>query len=226
MTTPSVEQLLGPDNGPEIRAVMIATVNGSATINGHTQELGNDTDTALMMALRSWAEVVLVGAGTVAKEDYGGVVASSPTPPAPIAVITSNLSLDPAARFFHSFDTPPLILVPDTSFHAPEKAKKLAAYRATGAKVINTGGGSVTECVDVLRARGLNRIVCEGGPNVLGQLVAGNYLDTLYLTVEPCLCSSTETALTDNQSMVRQRLQLDNVAVDSDSTVFLRYRRT
>ena len=39
--------------------------------------------------------------------------------------------------------------------------------------------------VDVLRERGLDVVVCEGGPNLLGGLIGAGLVDELFLTVAP-----------------------------------------
>ncbi|WP_052097704.1 hypothetical protein [Corynebacterium camporealensis] len=71
----SIAELVGPDLDEGVRAVSVGTINGSATIDGTSGPLGNDNDTKLMQALRDWADVVMVGAGTFMKEQY-----SSPKP--------------------------------------------------------------------------------------------------------------------------------------------------
>ena len=43
------------------------------------------------------------------------------------------------------------------------------------------------EAVTALRDRGLGRVLCEGGPRLLGQLAAEGLLDELCLTVTPVL---------------------------------------
>ena len=74
--------------------------------------LGSDADRRVFGTLRELAEVVLVGAGTVRAEDYGG--ARKPTrgraDPPPIAVVTGSADLDPGARLFTDTRVAPIVL--------------------------------------------------------------------------------------------------------------------
>jgi riboflavin biosynthesis pyrimidine reductase len=57
------------------------------------------------------------------------------------------------------------------------------------ADVIDCGGEHVegTRLVEVLRARGLRQLHVEGGPRLLGTLIADDVLDELCLTTSPVL---------------------------------------
>mgnify|MGYP000577804138 CR=1 FL=1 len=122
-------EIIGPSTATqEVRAVAISTAFGSFTASGTSGALGNDADKQVMLALREWADVVLVGSGTVKAEDYG---------PAdiPIAVVSRSLDFDTSAKLFSG--PGPLILAPDESLTdaelAPrERAEVLAALDALG----------------------------------------------------------------------------------------------
>jgi riboflavin biosynthesis pyrimidine reductase len=55
---------------PRVAAVMIASIDGQATVAGRSRGLGHPVDRALMRALRASADAVLVGAATVRAERY------------------------------------------------------------------------------------------------------------------------------------------------------------
>jgi riboflavin biosynthesis pyrimidine reductase len=89
---------------PGVRLKMIATVDGAAALHGRSGALGGPADKALFALLRSLADVILVGAGTVRAEGYGPVRLDEgarsrrsrwglPAVP-PIAVITRTCRLD------------------------------------------------------------------------------------------------------------------------------------
>jgi len=73
-----------PPDQPEVRAVAISSLTGSLTLDGVSGGLGNELDRQLLLALRDWADVVLVGAGTVRAEGYTGNRAKE------IAVVTRS----------------------------------------------------------------------------------------------------------------------------------------
>ena len=53
---------------PWLRANMVATADGAASLNGLTQGISSDTDRRVFALLRALCDVILVGASTVRKE--------------------------------------------------------------------------------------------------------------------------------------------------------------
>jgi len=56
--------------------------------------------------------------------------------------------------------------------------------------VLSRSGGPAREMPDVLaelRSRGWRRVLCEGGPQVIGQLLRASLLDDVFLTLSPVL---------------------------------------
>ena len=78
----------------------------------------------------------------------------------------------------------------------------------------------------VLREHGFERILCEGGPSIIGQLVHIDAIDQMYLTLDPRLSSGVEQPVASfHGTQSHRRMHLENVAADTDGTVFLRYSR-
>ena len=76
-----------------------ATVDGRATIGGVSGPIGSDTDTAMLVGLRTRFDAVMIGAGTMRAERYGRLVADPEKrerreqlglPPEPLMVIVSG----------------------------------------------------------------------------------------------------------------------------------------
>ncbi|WP_232835751.1 dihydrofolate reductase family protein [Actinocorallia populi] len=193
--------------GPWLRANMIASVDGAAARDGLSGGLGNEADRRLFHRLRELADVVLVGAGTVRAEGYGAARV-------PLAVVSRTLGFDYSSPLFEGRT----ILV--TTGRAPG----LAEARAH-AEVIVAGENSVDHrsALAQLRERGLDKVLCEGGPALLGQLVAEGLLDELCLTVSPVLLGGGAMRVLDGPA-VSQELALASVRQDGDH-LFLRYRR-
>lgn len=224
-----ISSLLGPDSGDvfTIRTNMVSTLTGSATMNHVSEDMGNDTDGQLFAALRNWADVVLVGAQTVRAEDYSGVApVTDGSRPAPIAVPSRSLDFDITSDFFTDFTTPPILLVPHSSWDDQELAQRIATIESAGAEVCDAGEGTVQNYISVLKDRGFKRVLCEGGPGMIGQLVDIDAIDQMYLTLDPHLSTGVETPMATFQGEhSHRRMQLENVAADHDGTVFLRYSR-
>ena len=224
-----ISSLLGPDSGDAftVRTNMVSTLTGSATMNHVSEDMGNDTDGELFAALRNWADVVLVGAQTVRAEDYSGVApVTDGSRPAPIAVPSRSLDFDITSDFFTDFTTPPILLVPHSSWDDQELAQRIATIESAGAEVCDAGEGTVQNYISVLKDRGFKRVLCEGGPGMIGQLVDIDAIDQMYLTLDPHLSTGVETPMATFQGEhSHRRMQLENVAADHDGTVFLRYSR-
>jgi riboflavin biosynthesis pyrimidine reductase len=57
---------------PMLRMNMVSSLDGAAWVDGRAGGLGGPEDQALMQVLRMFADVILVGAGTVRVEGYRG----------------------------------------------------------------------------------------------------------------------------------------------------------
>ncbi|MBK4141894.1 pyrimidine reductase family protein [Corynebacterium macginleyi] len=224
-----IASLLGPEppHIPAVRANMVSTLTGCATINDLSETMGNDTDGQLFQALRGWADVIFVGGQTVRSEDYGGVEHhTSDSLPCPIAVPTRSLNFDPSSKFLTHFITAPIFLVPHAALQSPAVAARKGTLEERGAEVIDAGEGTMHDYLRVLREQGFERILCEGGPSILGQLVHIDAIDQMYLTLDPRLSTGVEKPLASfHGTQSHRRMLLENVAADTDGTVFLRYSR-
>jgi riboflavin biosynthesis pyrimidine reductase len=178
---------------PWVRANMIASVDGAASVNGRSGGLSGAADRLVFSVLRSLADVILVGAGTARAEKYRlahqGQIWTAlregqpPTPP--IAVITRELDLDlDGPLLADSAGQARTILL--TTQAAPAARRAAAAARAD---VILAGRDSVapSAAVDALTARGHRKILVEGGPNLLRQITDAGLLDELCMTFSPVL---------------------------------------
>ena len=191
-----------PTGRPWVLANMVTTLDGATAIEGVSGPLGGPADKQVFSAIRSVADAVLVGAATVAEEQY--------RPPTPseailearrrrggqgrltIAVVTSSLSLDLGLPLFTDSTYRPLIL---TVSSAPRDRRE--AFEAV-ADVVNTDTPeSGDRRVDLnaalveLRRRGHNYVLSEGGPSLNGQLVGAGLVDEWNLTLSPLLAGGT-----------------------------------
>lgn len=95
------------------------------------------------------------------------------------------------------------------------------------ARVTVTGGDSVDlgQALGMLRSEGHQIVLCEDGPHLLGELVAGDLLDELCLTLSPTMGGDPlPISVTPAGSPLRP-FDLAHVA-ESDGHLFLHYERT
>jgi riboflavin biosynthesis pyrimidine reductase len=187
----------GLDDRPRwwLRANMVTSLDGAATLRGRSGGLSGDADQEVFALLRALADVIIVGAGTARAERYGPVRPGSegvrwswrrdgrPTAP-PIAVVTRQLSLDPASPLLAGTGAARTIVI--TTESAPAG---LRASVARTAEVIVAGRDSVDlpAAVTTLASRGYPRMLTEGGPVLLAQLIEAGLVDELCLTISPVL---------------------------------------
>jgi riboflavin-specific deaminase-like protein len=183
-----------PAAGPSwVRGNMVASLDGAVSLDGRSGGLSGDADKAVFRILRSQADVVLAGSGTVTSEHYRpaqaaamvpGLRAGRPATP-PIAVVTGSLKLDLSTSLFT--DAPPearTIVI--TSESCPPDRRK-AAEKVADVIVAGDEHVDLAAAIDALAGRGLRRVLCEGGPHLLAQLAAAGCLDELCLTISPLL---------------------------------------
>jgi riboflavin biosynthesis pyrimidine reductase len=69
----------------------------------------------------------------------------------------------------------------------PDVAKSLRARLPRSCDVIESGDKEVdlTRAIEELRSRGMNVLLTEGGPHLMGELVKQDLLDEAFLTISP-----------------------------------------
>ena len=177
--------LYAPPAGRHVRANFVVSTDGATTVGGTSGGLSSEADRNLFHLLRSFSDVVLVGATTAKRENYGGARNYDGRVPV-IAVVSRSLDLDPGARLFAETTVRPWVL---TVASAP--ADRRAALSSV-AHVVEAGEHSVDvpTALDLLSAAGLDHVLCEGGPHLLGDVVAAGALDDLCLSVAPVLAGA------------------------------------
>jgi riboflavin-specific deaminase-like protein len=168
-----------------VRANFVASLDGRVELGGRSRALSGPADRDAYMSMRAVCDVILVGAGTVRAEKYGPVRLDSSAQERrrarkqsalpPLAIVSNRSALDPKARLFNGQARPFLMTAGAADVH-PDVA--------AAADVIVCGEQSVelSTALDELAARGLQRVLCEGGPALMHSLIVAGLLDELCLT--------------------------------------------
>ncbi len=176
--------------GPWVKANMVASADGAVTVQGRSGGLSGAADKLVFTVLRSLADVVLAGAGTVRAERYRQAQPDElwpelrggrPVPP--IAVVSGRLELDLGERLFGPQGPRTIVLTTERA----DAARRAAAARVADVVVAGTDSVDPAAVIAALTGRGFRRILVEGGPSLLGQLVEAGLLDELCLTISPVL---------------------------------------
>ena len=219
--------------GAWLRANMVSTLDGAAQHDGRSQPISSVADMRIFGTLRALADVVVVGAETVRQEGYRPAharaefadrrAAAGQGPAPAIAVVSASLDLDFSLPLFTSPLVPTLVL---TGAAAP--ADRVAAAEKAGARVVIAGDGTGVDpdrAVRALAGLGLTRLLTEGGPRLLGQLVAAGVLDELCLTVSPMLTAGDAQRIAGGPSVAVPRRFVLASLLEEEGFLFGRYRR-
>lgn len=226
-----------PSDRRWFRAMMVTTLDGAAVgPNGLSGSISSSADQAVFNAVRRHADVVLVGAGTIRAEHYNPL---RPRPadqdarraagqaPAPLIVVLShslelpwedplfNVLADPA-------ETAGQPLVVTTGATDPDRVEGARTH----AEVLVLPGEAVdlAMVLDELAGRGLTRVVCEGGPSLLGEAIASGLVDEADITISPVFsgnAASPRVAMLTSPA----RFELAQV-IEQDGFLMNRYLRT
>ncbi len=218
-------------DGPHLRVNMVTSVDGAATVEGRVGVLSGTADHTLLHELRSLSDVLLVGAGTIRAEGYGPIVVTDDQrrrrteaglhEVPRLAVLTRSMNLDLAARVFTHATARPLVV---TTERAPA-ARRAAAQEVADVVVAGEHDVDLGEALRALADRGLPRVLSEGGPQVLAEMVAADLVDELCLAVAPLVTLGDELRITAGPPLPRaKQLHLAHV-LEQDEFLFLRYTR-
>ncbi len=237
---------------PYIISNFVSTIDGVVALEAPGKAIGdiisgsNEHDSAVMGLLRSIADVVIVGAGTLrasprhiwtaehifpalasAYNSLRKKIAETPTPLN--VVVTARANIDPSMPLFQSGKAQVLII---TTKLGEERVKKMG-MPAWVQVIAPRDAGHLTaremfEAIAVVRPSS-KIILVEGGPHLMGDLFVEGWMDELFLTLAPQVAGQARFA--ERWGVVAQRIFApDNplwgslVSVKRESShLFLRY---
>jgi riboflavin-specific deaminase-like protein len=215
-----------PPGRPYLALNMVSSLDGKATIDWRTRGLSTELDRQLFHHLRTQADAVMVGAGTVRIERYGRMAKSDELRDKRVA---EGLARDPLAVVVSArLDLPadlPLL-------NEPEQRVLIAT--GSDAELPALGGqveyARVGDDLPLLMARlrehhGVRSVLCEGGPTLNSYLLAAGLVDELFLTLNPKLAGGAAalTIVAGRELVEPAELELVSVA-EGDGDLFTRWR--
>jgi riboflavin biosynthesis pyrimidine reductase len=186
------------DRRPYVACNFIATLDGRATVGGSTEPLGFQTDARVLMRMRTFADAVLIGAGTMRVERYDrmlpvprlrGYRQQIGLPEDPLTVIVSQTLDLPWDAGLFSDGHGQVILATASSASPPPTETEVEVLRYDGAVDFEA------LLAHLHSERGVDAVSCEGGPTVLHALVLAGLVDDLFLTQNPILVGDGERSL-------------------------------
>lgn len=214
------------EDRPFVATNFAVTVDGRATIGGKSGPIGSDTDTEMLVGLRTHFDAVMIGAGTMRAEHYGGMVPRQEgrelrerrgLPPDPLMVLVSGrLDLPWDAPLFTEGSRVLIFTASETE--PPETEADVEVVR-------HEDSVDLAAALRHLRdARDIRALLCEGGPHLHGQLWAAGLVDELFLTIAPKLTGGNAPRIVEGLDVsLTEEINLAWL-LEQDGELFARYR--
>jgi diaminohydroxyphosphoribosylaminopyrimidine deaminase / 5-amino-6-(5-phosphoribosylamino)uracil reductase len=154
-----------------------------ATPSGDARDISGPDGIAHLHRCRALVEAVIVGVGTVKCDDPRLSVRAVKGPNPVRVVIDCRAELTGDERLFRDGGAPVILIQAED---APKKT--------FGADVIRVrqgeGGLDPQEILDALAARGLRRILVEGGARTIARFIEADLVDRLHVAIAPLIIGS------------------------------------
>jgi riboflavin biosynthesis pyrimidine reductase len=246
----SLEIPIVPDR-PTLLANFVSTLDGVVAL-GPGEERGGgvisgrfEPDRFVMALLRAAADVLVMGAGTIAgssspnwtaehlQPDYAAALArwrrDLGLAPHPTTVIVTGSGDVRLGR--RGVEDPTLPVIFATTESGAQRLRDIELPSHVGVEVLGTGATiSPGELSTFLGRFGGQVVLCEGGPHLLGDLVAADIVDELFLTIAPQVIGREKgrLGLVEGLGLAPDEARWhDLVSIKrAEDHLFLRYRRT
>ena len=222
---------LAPPERPYLVLNMVETLDGRIAIDGRSGGIGNRADREIFHGLRTQADAVMAGAGTVRAERYGRMIKTDELRE---RRARDGLARDPVACVVSGrFNLPadlPLLQDPDSRVvvltasdaDPPDVPARVDVLRGTPAP---DAGVELAPLLGRLRHDfGVRSILCEGGPALNHGLLREGLVDELFLALAPKLAGGDPLTVVTG-GVLRPTVELELVSVlESEGHLFMRYR--
>jgi diaminohydroxyphosphoribosylaminopyrimidine deaminase/5-amino-6-(5-phosphoribosylamino)uracil reductase len=167
----------------------LLTYKAAVSLDGKVAAAGGDArwiscldSRRVVHGLRARADAVLVGAGTVRRDDPELTVRLADGRDPVRVVLTHHGELPPGAKVLATARHIRTIVVAATATPA---ARRLLGAR--GAELVEVGDAGLRGALEAIAGLGLLDVLCEGGPTLAGSLLAEGLIDRVLLFVAPLI---------------------------------------
>ncbi|MGI8749457.1 MAG: RibD family protein [Thermoleophilaceae bacterium] len=215
-----------PEGRPYVALNMVATLDGKAAVSGSTRGMGGEADRELFHSLRTQADAILVGAGTVRDERYGKAIKTDALrarreqeglAPEPITVVVSFRGELPPDL--------PILQEPGAAVIVATAAEGEIEGVVADVTYERTGDDLPLLLARLRDEHGIRSILCEGGPTLNSHLMAAGLADELFLSIDPVIVGGADalTLVAGRPLAVPARAELVTL-LRSDEGLFGRWR--
>lgn len=214
---------------PWVIAKWAMTLDGKiATRTGESQWISNPESRASVHALRGQVDAIIVGRGTVERDDP--LLTARPAGPrvATRIVVTNSGQLPEQCQLRKTAREYPTMVITASSH-----VDRLAGWKADGAEILpicaEDTGISMTAILDELGQRHMTRVLLEGGSQLLGSFLDADCIDEAWVFVAPLMIGGPAPTPVAGRGVERlqQALRFDNVKIEAvGSDVWIRGTRS
>ncbi|HMK48094.1 MAG TPA: dihydrofolate reductase family protein [Methanocella sp.] len=179
---------------PYVELISEMTVDGKLTLKRGLSSkiimgLMDDESHFFLHKKRSEFDAIMVGSNTI-KIDNSILTNRLAPGRSPIRVVPCADASIPLAANVLNRDAPTIVCVSEEAY-----SDRVDSIRKTGAEVVVCGKGRVNfeAMMDTLYARGIRRLMVEGGPTLIWHLISRKMIDHITLIQIPCIIGGDST---------------------------------
>ena len=220
---------LAPPDRPHVVVNFVVTLDGRIAIGGRSGPIGDEADREIFHGLRTQADAIMVGAGTIRTERYGRIVRSPERrarreaeglAPDPLAIVVSQRLHLPADLPLLQDEHSTVAICTASAEELPDTRARVHYLRAPADIDLE-----LRPLLERLRTEfGVRSVLCEGGPSLNESLIREGLVDELFLSIAPKLAGGPPlTILTGDplpEPLVAELVWL----LEHDGHLFGRYR--
>lgn len=214
-----------PTGRPYLGINMVSSLDGKAALDEQTRGLSSELDRRLFHQLRTQADAVMVGAGTIRAERYGRLAKSEELrgrrvaeglAPDPLAVIVSaRLRLPPDL---------PILAEPRQRVVIATASEDSLTGSAAEIDYVRVGDDLPKLLAHLREERGVRSVLCEGGPTLNAHLLAARLVDELFLTINPQLIGGAAAlTIVAGRELVEPAALTPVTIAEADGELFTRW---
>lgn len=167
---------------PHVTLKLATSLDGRiAAASGESRWITGPEARAEVQRLRAQADAIMVGSGT-ARADDPELLARTEPPPRRHAlrvVLDSQFALPPRGRLFDSLDRAGVLIVGAEGHDPARRAAAEAAGAQTAVVAASPQGIDIETALALLQARGIGRVLVEGGGKLAASLIAAQAVDRI-----------------------------------------------
>jgi diaminohydroxyphosphoribosylaminopyrimidine deaminase / 5-amino-6-(5-phosphoribosylamino)uracil reductase len=161
-----------------------------ATVTGHSKYINGPAGLAHLHRLRALVDAVLIGIGTAVADDPLLTVRRCAGPSPARIVLDPRGRLSPDAKVLADDGIRRLVITADGVRPKLPAEVEIVEVPAPGGEI------APASILSALAARGLNRILVEGGAHTVSRFIAAGCLDRLHVMVAPTMLGSGQAGIT------------------------------